>query len=277
MNLNDLNEKIISILSEAEIKEAELEAFYIIEAVMNLSRPMFFLKKRDEVSEQDVKSCLAIAQKRSEHMPLQYILGTQEFMGLSFKVTPDVLIPRQDTEGLVEEVLKQVKPGMKVLDMCTGSGCIAVSVAKFAPNVQVSAVDISPKALEVARENAAKNQVQINFIESDMFTEIREKYDMIISNPPYIKSQVVTTLMPEVRDYEPHLALDGKEDGLFFYRKLANESGNFLTPGGMLCLEIGYDQGVEVAQLLKQQGFTQVRVEQDLCGLDRNVYGKLPE
>lgn len=277
MNLNDLNEKIISILYEAEIKEAELEAFYIIEAVMNLSRPMFFLKKRDEVSEQDVKSCLAIAQKRKEHMPLQYILGIQEFMGLSFKVTPDVLIPRQDTEGLVEEVLKQVKPGMKVLDMCTGSGCIAVSVAKFAPNVQVSAVDISPKALEVARENAAKNQVQINFIESDMFTEIREKYDMIISNPPYIKSQVVTTLMPEVRDYEPHLALDGKEDGLFFYRKLANESGNFLTPGGMLCLEIGYDQGVEVAQLLKQQGFTQVRVEQDLCGLDRNVYGKLPE
>lgn len=277
MNLNDLNEKIISILKEEEIKEAELEAFYIIEAVMKLSRPMFFIKKRDEVSEQDVSSCLAIAQKRSEHMPLQYILGTQEFMGLSFKVTPDVLIPRQDTEGLVEEVLKQVKPGMKVLDMCTGSGCIAVSVAKFAPNVQVSAADISPKALEVAKENAATNQVQINFIESDMFTEIREKYDMIISNPPYIKSQVVTTLMPEVRDYEPHLALDGKEDGLFFYRKLAKESGNFLTPGGMLCLEIGYDQGVEVAQLLKQQGFIQVRVEQDLCGLDRNVYGKLPE
>lgn len=277
MNLNDLNEKIISILKEAEIKEAELEAFYIIEAVMNLSRSMFFLKKRDEVSEQDINKCLAIAQKRSQHMPLQYILGNQEFMGLQFKVTPDVLIPRQDTEGLVEEVLKLVKPGMKVLDMCTGSGCIAVSIAKFAQNVQVSAVDISPKALEVARENAAANQVQINFIESDMFTEIREKYDMIISNPPYIKSQVVTTLMPEVRDYEPHLALDGKEDGLFFYRKLANESGNFLTPGGMLCLEIGYDQGAEVAQLLQQQGFTQVRVEQDLCGLDRNVYGKLPE
>jgi release factor glutamine methyltransferase len=277
MNLNDLNEKNISILKEAEIKEAELEAFYIIEAVMNLSRSMFFLKKRDEVSEQDINKCLAIAQKRSQHMPLQYILGNQEFMGLQFKVTPDVLIPRQDTEGLVEEVLKLVKPGMKVLDMCTGSGCIAVSIAKFAQNVQVSAVDISPKALEVARENAAANQVQINFIESDMFTEIREKYDMIISNPPYIKSQVVTTLMPEVRDYEPHLALDGKEDGLFFYRKLANESGNFLTPGGMLCLEIGYDQGAEVAQLLQQQGFTQVRVEQDLCGLDRNVYGKLPE
>lgn len=277
MNLNDLNEKIISILNEAEIKEAELEAFYIIEYVLHLSRSMFFLKKKDMVSEQDINNCLTIAEKRSQHVPLQYILGTQEFMGLNFKVTPDVLIPRQDTEGLVEEVLKYVKPGMKVLDMCTGSGCIAVSIAKYAENVQVSAADISVKALEIARENAAANDVQVNFIESDMFQQITQKYDMIISNPPYIKSQVVTTLMPEVRDYEPHLALDGKEDGLYFYRKLAKEAGRFLTPGGMLCLEIGYDQGTDVAQLLQEQGFQQVRVEQDLCGLDRNVYGNMPE
>lgn len=277
MNLNDLNKKIISILNEAEIKEAELEAFYIIEYVLHLSRSMFFLKKKDKVSEQDINNCLTIAEKRSQHVPLQYILGTQEFMGLNFKVTPDVLIPRQDTEGLVEEVLKYVKPGMEVLDMCTGSGCIAVSIAKYAENVQVSAADISVKALEIARENAAANDVQVNFIESDMFQQITQKYDMIISNPPYIKSQVVTTLMPEVRDYEPHLALDGKEDGLYFYRKLAKEAGKFLTPGGMLCLEIGYDQGVDVAQLLQEQGFQQVRVEQDLCGLDRNVYGNMPE
>lgn len=277
MNLNDLNRKIISILNEAEIKEAELEAFYIIEYVLHLSRSMFFLKKKDMVSEQDINNCLTIAEKRRQHVPLQYILGTQEFMGLNFKVTPDVLIPRQDTEGLVEEVLKYVKPGMKVLDMCTGSGCIAVSIAKYAENVQVSAADISVKALEIARENAVANDVQVNFIESDMFQQITQKYDMIISNPPYIKSQVVTTLMPEVRDYEPHLALDGKEDGLYFYRKLAKEAGKFLTPGGMLCLEIGYDQGVDVAQLLQEQGFQQVRVEQDLCGLDRNVYGNMPE
>ncbi len=277
MNLNDLNEKITSILNEAEIKEAELEAFYIIEYVLHLSRSMFFLKKKDMVSEQDINDCLAIAEKRRQHVPLQYILGTQEFMGLNFKVTPDVLIPRQDTEGLVEEALKYVKPGMKVLDMCTGSGCIAVSIAKYAENVQVSAADISVKALEIARENAAANDVQVNFIESDMFQQITQKYDMIISNPPYIKSQVVTTLMPEVRDYEPHLALDGKEDGLYFYRKLAKEAGEFLSPGGMLCLEIGYDQGADVAQLLQEQGFLQVRVEQDLCGLNRNVYGNMPE
>lgn len=277
MNLNDLNKKITSILNEAEIKEAELEAFYIIEYVLHLSRSMFFLKKKDVVSEQDINDCLAIAEKRKQHVPLQYILGTQEFMGLNFKVTPDVLIPRQDTEGLVEEVLKYVKPGMKVLDMCTGSGCIAVSIAKYAENVQVSAADVSVKALEIARENAAANDVQVNFIESDMFQQITQKYDMIISNPPYIKSQVVTTLMPEVRDYEPHLALDGKEDGLYFYRTLAKEAGKFLAPGGMLCLEIGYDQGADVAQLLQEQGFLQVRVEQDLCGLERNVYGNMPE
>lgn len=277
MNLNDLNEKIISILNGAEIKEAELEAFYIIEKVLNLSRSMFFLKKKELVAEQDIRDCIAIAERRRQHEPLQYILGTQEFMGLNFKVTPDVLIPRQDTEGLVEEVLKYVKPGMKVLDMCTGSGCIAVSVAAYAENVQVSAVDISAKALEIARENAAANHVQIEFIESDMFQQLTKKYDMIISNPPYIKSGVVATLMPEVRDYEPYLALDGKEDGLYFYRKLAKEAGNFLMPGGMLCLEIGCDQGVDVAQLLQEQGFIQVRVKQDLCGLDRNVYGNMPE
>ena len=277
MNLNDLNKKITSILNEAEIKEAELEAFYIIEHVLHLSRSMFFLKKKDVVSEQDINDCLAIAEKRKQHVPLQYILGTQEFMGLNFKVTPDVLIHSQHTEGLVEEVLKYVKPGMKVLDMCTGSGCIAVSIAKYAENVQVSAADVSVKALEIARENAAANDVQVNFIESDMFQQITQKYDMIISNPPYIKSQVVTTLMPEVRDYEPHLALDGKEDGLYFYRTLAKEAGKYLAPGGMLCLEIGYDQGADVAQLLQEQGFLQVRVEQDLCELDRNVYGNMPE
>lgn len=277
MNLNDLNEKITSILKEAEIKEAELEAFYIIEYVMHLSRSMYFLKKREEVCSGDIEQCIAIAEKRKTHIPLQYILGKQEFMGLEFKVTPAVLIPRQDTEGLVEKVLRQIKPGMRILDMCTGSGCIAISLAKYGKDIQVSAADISMEALKVARENATANEVVVDFIESDMFQRITQKYDVIVSNPPYIKSEVVATLMAEVRDYEPHLALDGKEDGLYFYRKLAKEAGEFLVPGGMLCLEIGYDQGMEVSQLLSRQGFVEVQVEQDLCGLDRNVYGKLPE
>lgn len=273
MNLHELNEKIASILNEAEIKEASQEAFYIIEHVMKLSRSAFFLNKNETVSNQDAVTCFAMAEKRKTHMPLQYILGTQEFMGLNFKVTPDVLIPRQDTEGLVEEVLRFVKPGMSVLDMCTGSGCIAVSVAKLAENVRVSGADISQAALAVARENAATNLVQVDFLESDMFKNIAGSYDIIISNPPYIKTKVVESLMPEVRDFEPHLALDGKEDGLYFYRKLAAEAKDYLTPGGMLCLEIGYDQGQEVADLLQAHGFEAVRVKQDLCGLDRNVYG----
>lgn len=275
MKLYELNEKITSELQENGIQEAELEAFYIIEYVFELSRSAFFLKKREEAEEEKAKKCLEIAKIRASHKPLQYILGRQEFMGLTFHVTEDVLIPRQDTEGLVEKIISLVKPGMKVLDMCTGSGCIAISLQKLAKDIQVTAVDISPKALKIAKENAKLNQAEVTFVESDMFEQITEKYDIIVSNPPYIKSQVIDTLMSEVRDYEPRLALDGCEDGLYFYRKLAKESGNYLNSGGMLCLEIGYDQGEAVAALLKENAFTQVSVEKDLCGLDRNVYGKI--
>lgn len=275
MKLYVLNENIISGLKEAGIKEAELEAFYIIEHVLGFSRSAFFLKKQDEVEEALVNKCLEIAKIRESRMPLQYILGKQEFMGLTFRVTENVLIPRQETEGLVEEILKVLKPGMKVLDMCTGSGCIAISLKKYAGEIQVTAVDISPEALKIAKENAKSNQTEISFVESDMFEQVAEKYDVIVSNPPYIKSDVIDTLMAEVKNYEPRLALDGFEDGLYFYRKLAREAGNYLNPGGMLCLEIGHDQGAEVATLLKENSFTEVRVEKDLCGLERNVYGKI--
>lgn len=275
MKLYELNEKISSQLQENGIQEAELEAFYIIEHIFDLSRSAFFLKKMEEAEPKQVEKCLEIAKLRASHKPLQYIFGKQEFMGLTFHVTEDVLIPRQDTEGLVEKIISLTKPGMKVLDMCTGSGCIAVSLQKLAKDIQVTAVDISSKALEIAKENAKLNQAEVTFIESDMFEHITEKYDIIVSNPPYIKSDVIDTLMSEVKDYEPRLALDGYEDGLYFYRKLAKESGNYLNPNGMLCLEIGYDQGTEVAALLKENSFTEVRVEKDLCGLDRNVYGKI--
>lgn len=275
MKLYELNEKISCQLKENGIQEAELEAFYIIEHIFELSRSTFFLKKMEEVEQEQAEKCLEIAKLRSSRKPLQYILGRQEFMGLNFHVTEDVLIPRQDTEGLVEEIISIIKPGMKVLDMCTGSGCIAVSLQKLAKDIQVTAVDISPKALEIAKENAKLNQAEVTFVESDMFERITEKYDIIVSNPPYIKSAVIDTLMSEVKDYEPRLALDGYEDGLYFYRKLAKESGNYLNPDGMLCLEIGYDQGAEVAALLKENSFTEVRIKKDLCGLDRNVYGKI--
>lgn len=273
MTLNELNEKITSILIEAEIKEAEIESYYIIEAVLNISRAMYFLKKNDVVSEDDIVKCMEIAEARKEHIPLQYLLGKQEFMGLEFAVTSHVLIPRQDTELLVEAVLKMLKPGMKVLDMCTGSGCIAISIAKLSKEVEVTAVDVSKEALAVARKNGEENQVAVRWIESDLFEQVADTYDVIISNPPYIKSEVIETLMPEVRDHEPRLALDGTADGLYFYRKIAKEAGTHLAKGGRLCLEIGYDQGEEVAELLRENGFQDVTIAKDLCGLDRNVYG----
>ena len=273
MTLNELNEKITSILIEAEIKEAEIESYYIIEAVLNISRAMYFLKKNDVVSEDDIVKCMEIAEARKEHIPLQYLLGKQEFMGLEFAVTSHVLIPRQDTELLVEAVLKMLKPGMKVLDMCTGSGCIAISIAKLSKEVEVTAVDVSKEALAVARKNGEENQVAVRWIESDLFEQVADTYDVIISNPPYIKSEVIETLMPEVRDHEPRLALDGTADGLYFYRKIAKEAGAHLVKGGRLCLEIGYDQGEEVTELLRENGFLEVTIAKDLCGLDRHVYG----
>lgn len=275
MKLYALNEQIIAGLKKAGIDEAELEAYYIIEEVLGLSRSMFFLKKQEEVEETLAEKCLEIAKIRESRKPLQYILGKQEFMGLTFQVTESVLIPRQETEGLVEEILKHLQPGMSVLDMCTGSGCIAISLKKFAKEIQVTAADISTQALQVAKENAIKNQTEVTFVESDMFTKVTGKYDVIVSNPPYIRSDVIDTLMTEVKNYEPRLALDGFEDGLYFYRKLAKEAKDYLNPGGLLCLEIGHDQGEEVATLLKENSFTEVRVEKDLCGLDRNVYGKI--
>lgn len=273
MTLNELNKKITSILIEADIKEAEIESYYIIEAVLGTSRAMYFLKKNDVVSQENVEKCMEIAEARKEHIPLQYLLGKQEFMGLEFTVTPHVLIPRQDTELLVEAVLKMLKPGMKVLDMCTGSGCIAISIAKLSKGVKVTGVDISKEALTVARKNGEDNQVLVQWLESDMFEQITDTYDVIISNPPYIKSEVIETLMPEVRDHEPRLALDGTADGLYFYKKLAKEAGAYLVKGGKLCLEIGYDQGKEVAELLRKNGYQEVTIAKDLCGLDRNVYG----
>lgn len=273
MTLNELNEKITSILIEADIKEAEIESYYIIEAVLNISRAMYFLKKNDVVSEENIAKCLEIAEARKEHIPLQYLLEKQEFMGLEFTVTPQVLIPRQDTELLVEAVLKMLKPGMKVLDMCTGSGCIAISIAKLSKGAEVTGADVSKEALAVAKKNGEDNQAAVQWLESDLFTQVTGTYDVIVSNPPYIKSDVIETLMPEVRDHEPRLALDGTADGLYFYRKLAKEAGAYLVKGGRLCLEIGYDQGEEVAELLRENGYQEVTIAKDLCGLDRNVYG----
>ena len=194
-------------------------------------------------------------------------------MGLPFLVNESVLIPRQDTEVLVETALAMMKPECRLLDMCTGSGCILLSLAKLGTVAEGVGVDISEGALKVAernRENLGLPQVRL--VHSNLFESVEGVFDMIVSNPPYIPTEDIEDLMREVRDHEPHLALDGSKDGLLFYRKLAEESGRYLVPGGSLLFEIGYDQGKAVSQLLDQAGFKDIHVKKDLAGLDRVVY-----
>ena len=196
-------------------------------------------------------------------------------MGLTFFVNEHVLIPRQDTETLVEEALKKVKPGMKVLDMCTGSGCIIISILHNVEDVKGYAVDISKQAVNVAKENAKLNEVPVLFERSDLFEMVTEKFDVIVSNPPYIPTDVIPQLMPEVQVFEPIEALDGKEDGLYFYRRIVEQSKDYLNSGGSLMFEIGYDQGKDVSKMMTDAGFSNVCVKKDLAGNDRVVTGML--
>ena len=218
-----------------------------------------------------------VLKKRGERVPLQYITGVQEFMGLPFKVNSHVLIPRQDTETLVEEALKVLEPDMEVLDLCTGSGCIVISLLKHARvGISGTASDISKQALLIAKENAKQNQVETELVRSDLFQNITGKYDVIISNPPYIPTGELSGLMPEVRDFEPLEALDGAEDGLFFYREITRMGKNFLKSNGYLYFEIGHNQGRQVAFLMEKNGFRNIKVIKDLAGNDRVAFGNLP-
>lgn len=225
--------------------------------------------------------------RRAKHVPLQHILGRTGFMGLSFKVNEHVLIPRFDTEILVEEALKYVHDGMTVLDMCTGSGCILISLLEYSNDCTGLGVDISEEALSVASDNAytilanrpEKEYTKYSFVKSDMFSGISEdtKFDIIVSNPPYIKREVIETLDVEVKDHDPRMALDGGEDGLEFYRILAAQGAKYLNPGGYLLMEIGYDQGQEVTDLLKAQNvYKDIEVIKDFAGLDRVVKAYRP-
>ena len=260
-------------LQSVGIEEADLDARLLLEAVCDTDRNYLLVHGMNEVTEQQKESYVNHIKKRSEHIPLQHILGYQEFMGLEFKVTSQVLVPRQDTETLVEEALRYLHDGMHILDMCTGSGCILLSLLHYSNDCVGTGCDLSEEALTVARENAEKLDIQAEFIQSDLFENINGKYEIIVSNPPYIQSQVIPTLMEEVRLYDPLMALDGGEDGLFFYREIVSKAGNYLYPGGMLFFEIGYDQGLAVSECMKAAGFREVTVCKDLTGLDRVVSG----
>ncbi len=202
-------------------------------------------------------------------------------MGLDFRVNRHVLIPRQDTETLVELVLQEQKDSKrKVLDLCTGSGCIAISLAVIGGYEEVTAADVSEEALATARENASrllKPGQTVAFFQGDLFQALCEKkFDVLVSNPPYIPTEILQDLQPEVRDHEPRIALDGAEEGLGFYRRIVAEAADWLNPGAGIYLEIGYDQGKAVSALLKKAGFQEIKVTQDLAGLDRVVSGVLP-
>ena len=261
-------------LVNAGIADGRLDAWYLMEHVFNIDRVSYLMKQQVEADSKLVAKYQDLIELRKEHIPLQHIVGVQEFMGLEFDVNEHVLIPRQDTECLVERVMKYSKDAT-VLDVCTGSGCIIISLEKLGRIQHATAVDISPEALAVARNNANKLGAKVKFLESDLFSQIHEKYDIIVSNPPYIPSKVVDTLMEEVRDHEPRIALDGKEDGLYFYRELIQQAPDYLNAEGMLFFEIGHDQGNVVKELMQERGFVDVMVEKDLAGLDRVVYGKL--
>ena len=274
MTLSGLLREGREALQAAGIPEWDLDAWYLLEYAANCTKNENFLRPEKEVLPQEKQLYRTLIRKRSAHIPLQYLTGSQEFMGLSFFVDENVLIPRQDTEILVEEALRALGSGMRVLDVCTGSGCILLSLLKLCAGLEGTGTDLSEKALQVAGENARRLGVEASFVQGDLFEPVSGKYDCIVSNPPYIASREVDALMEEVRDHEPRMALDGGEDGLYFYRKIAVQSPKYLNDRGRIFLEIGFDQGEAVAGLLAP-AFDEVRIVQDLAGLDRVVCGIL--
>lgn len=276
MNLSSMLRYGKDMLEAASIADAPVDAMELLQYACGIDRNYYYMHMDEEVSADTQVKYEDFLKKRASHIPLQQITGYAYFMGLKFRVNEHVLIPRFDTEILVEETLKCIDKTKKtkVLDMCTGSGCIILSIADACPEIEGTGVDISPEALLVAKENARELSLPVTFVHSDLFTHIDEKYDIIVSNPPYIPTEVIETLETEVKEHEPMLALDGQDDGLHFYRKITEQALEYLENGGSLCFEIGYDQGDAVSELMKKFGYTYVKTVKDLCGLDRVVTGK---
>lgn len=261
-------------LQKAGIAEAELDARLLLEFICHTDRNALYAHGDQEIEDEKMQDFLQLIEKRAVHIPLQHLTGEQNFMGLDFLVNEHVLIPRQDTEILVEEIMRDLHDGIRILDMCTGSGCILLSLLHYSNDCSGVGVDVSEDALAVARQNADRlAEKQAVFIQSDLFEKVEGSFDLIVSNPPYIRSQEIAGLMPEVREHEPHLALDGKDDGLHFYREITKGAMLHLKRGGQLFFEIGYDQGEAVRALLAANGYTEIAVVKDYAGLDRVVYG----
>ncbi len=297
-------------LEAAGVEEAALDAWYLLEYTSGISRAAYYGEPERILEEPLAEQYLHYIGMRKKRIPLQHITGEQEFMGYPFYVNEHVLIPRQDTETLVEEAVKFIRAKLrgnergaeesgrdadniagieceeerkvKVLDMCTGSGCILLSIMKLCPQLEGTGCDISGEALAVARKNAERLEVDAKWIESDLFDRLsddenrqfdRPCYDVIVSNPPYIRTAEIEILQDEVRLHDPRIALDGKEDGLYFYRRIVKDSVSFIKDGGSLIFEIGWDQGKDVAELMTEHGYENVTIKKDLSGLDRVAAG----
>lgn len=263
-----------NLLKEAAVTEYETDAWLLLEAAVQCTRNDLYLRGEKALDKGQETVFLEYLEKRKSRIPVQQILGVQNFCGLDFIVTQDVLCPRLDTEVLVEEALKRIRPNSRILDLCTGSGCILLSLLHLKKGCTGTGADLSAAALAVAEKNAQKLGISADFLQSDLFDKIDGMYDVIISNPPYIATKEIEALEPEVRDREPRMALDGKEDGLYFYRKITEDSVAYLKEDGWLMYEIGYDQGEAVSTMMKEQGFAEVTVIRDLAGLDRVVIGR---
>ena len=268
-------------LKEARIENAKGEAEQIYCHLKRIDRTGFFMRWSKESSDLDTEKYFRLVDERAKRRPMQHILGETEFMGYTFVVKENVLIPRMDTEVVVDEALKLINHKDSVLDLCCGSGIIGISLVLCAEEakktIKMTSVDISDDAIALTKENAQLNNVKLEIYKSDLFEGIkRKKYNLIVSNPPYIRSDVIPTLDVEVRDYDPINALDGGEDGLDFYRQIVNKAPDHLKKKGYLVFEIGHDQGVSVAELMKQSGsFENIEISQDLAGNDRMVKGQL--
>jgi len=272
-------------LKECNIDNAAHDSFVMLSDITGIDRTHFLIYGDEHVSDEDMKLFNEYISRRCSHEPLQYILGKAWFYGRQYIVDRNVLIPRSDTEVLIEQALNQILnrgggSGLHILDMCTGSGCIAITLALELKDSQVVAADLSNEALSIARKNCSRLAADnVSFVQSDLFERLADyknhQFDLIVSNPPYIETDVINTLEAEVRLFEPVMALDGMSDGLYFYRKITGQATHFLRNGGWLMYEIGYNQGEAVRDIMEAAGFENIEVTKDYAGLDRVVKGRI--
>lgn len=271
-----------ALLAEHGVPDAALDAWYLLEHVTGFHRAEYFLRAKEQIPAEWEQEFFSLINRRCARIPLQYLTGVQEFMGFPFAVSPATLIPRQDTECLVEEAIKHLQnyekehsSGAQLLDLCTGTGCIIISLAKLCSLSGAVGTDISEEALNVAKKNASDLKAAAEFYCGDLFTALPQhrRFDLIVSNPPYIRTQDIAGLMPEVKEHEPVAALDGAEDGLKFYREIIRTAPEYLSDGGRLLFEIGCGQAEEVRMLMLRGGFTELWTGRDYASLDRMVSG----